>query len=303
LKLSGVWPNQQSWANFLSNALTWLGALAIALSVIFFVAFNWDDFGRFAKFGLLQAILVAAIGAYLFLAKKEISKKVLLTSASLFTGALLAYFHQTYQTGADPWQLFFTWGLLIIPWVIAAQFAPLWFFFVVLLNVTIYTYLFIGRGFFGFLIFDSQLSLLWVGFILNVVILLLWELAATKWNYLKPRWPVRIIAVSAGFAVSFLCLLYIIGYDDSKLSSLIAWVLSIVSLYVVYRKLKPDLFMLAAACLSVIVISVTYFGKILFDTLDMEIGSILFLAIFTIAMGSTSAMWLRKLNQEFNHAE
>ena len=174
----------------------------------------------------------------------------------------------------------------------------------VLLNTTVYTYLFIGRGFLGFLIFDSQLSLLWVGFILNAIILIIWELAANKLEYLKSRWPSRIIAVVAGFVVSFLCLLYILDYDDSKISALIAWILSIISIYVGYRKIKPDLFMLAGACLSVIVISVTYAGKMLFDILEMDLeGIYLLLALLTILMGSASATWLSKLNKEFNHAE
>jgi len=299
LELTGVWPNKTSWSKFLHTTLTWLGALAISVSVIFFIAFNWDDIGRFAKFAGLESVILASIGAYYFFAKQQLSQKVLLTVASLLTGALIAYFHQTYQTGADPWQLFFTWALLILPWVFAAQFAPLWFLFVVLLNITIYTYLFIENGFFG-VIFDSNFSMLWTGFFVNAIILVLWELASTKFVYLKTRWPVRLIAIGSGFAISFLCLLSIFEVRHSSNLSPMIWLLSIAAIYYVYRKLKPDLFMLAAGCLSVIVIVNCFLAQVLFDDIDLGFGGLFILALCTIAMGGGSAMYLRDLHKEFN---
>ncbi len=39
---------------------------------------------------------------------------------------LLAVYGQTYQTGADPYELFFGWAILIIGWVAISRFAPLW---------------------------------------------------------------------------------------------------------------------------------------------------------------------------------
>ena len=46
--------------------------------------------------------------------------------AAVAVGALLAVFGQTYQTGADPFELFLTWALLIVPWTLAARFEPLY---------------------------------------------------------------------------------------------------------------------------------------------------------------------------------
>jgi len=300
LDLTGISPNKSAWTLFLSNLLTWLGGLAISLSVIFFIAFNWDDIGRFTKFAALQILICTTIALYLFLAKTDLSKKVLLSMASLFTGALLAYFHQTYQTGADPWQLFFTWAVLILPWVIAARFAPLWFLFVVLLNITIYTYLFISGGILGIL-FDSELALLWTGFIFNSAVLIIWELLSNKLTYLQTRWPVRLIALAAGIAISFLCLLNIFEHNDSSALASLMWLISIVSIYIIYSKIKPDLFMVAAACLAVIIITDCFLVKHLLPNSSLD--SLFILAILTIAMGSASAMWLRKLNTELKHAE
>jgi uncharacterized membrane protein len=46
--------------------------------------------------------------------------------AFLAIGALFAYFGQTYQTGADPWQLFAVWALLALPLCLAARSDVLW---------------------------------------------------------------------------------------------------------------------------------------------------------------------------------
>ena len=46
--------------------------------------------------------------------------------ALLAIGGLLAYFGQTYQTGADPWQLFAWWGLLALPLALALRSDVLW---------------------------------------------------------------------------------------------------------------------------------------------------------------------------------
>jgi uncharacterized membrane protein len=46
--------------------------------------------------------------------------------ALLAIGGLFAYFGQTYQTGADPWQLFAIWAALALPFCIAARSDVLW---------------------------------------------------------------------------------------------------------------------------------------------------------------------------------
>lgn len=100
-----------------------LGAALVGLGVIFWVAAHWDALGRLGQFGLLQglvgllyagAILRPALGAPLGLL------------ALLGTGGLFAYFGQTYQTGADPWQLFALWAGLTLPLALAVRSDVLW---------------------------------------------------------------------------------------------------------------------------------------------------------------------------------
>lgn len=46
--------------------------------------------------------------------------------ALLATGGLFAFFGQTYQTGADPWQLFAWWSALTMPLCLGVRHDALW---------------------------------------------------------------------------------------------------------------------------------------------------------------------------------
>lgn len=113
-----------------AGALTWLirtvtvvaGAL-LGLGSILWVAANWDSLGRIGQFVLLQSLVGAAALAGLVLRP---GRAALLLLALLAQGGLLAYFGQTYQTGADPWQLFALWAALALPLGLAARSDVVW---------------------------------------------------------------------------------------------------------------------------------------------------------------------------------
>ncbi|MCL1477646.1 MAG: DUF2157 domain-containing protein [Marinobacter sp.] len=89
--------------------------------------------------------------------------KVALLSTGLLLGGLLALFGQTYQTGADPWQLFFVWMLLLTPFALIGRFAPLWVLWAVLVNLALTLY-FQPTGRFST---EAYGQLLWVQFAAN----------------------------------------------------------------------------------------------------------------------------------------
>ena len=72
------------------------------------------------------ALLAAAAVAVLAAAARPALRVPGALAALLATGALFAYFGQTYQTGADPWQLFALWALLTLPLALAARSDALW---------------------------------------------------------------------------------------------------------------------------------------------------------------------------------
>ncbi|MCJ0763968.1 GDYXXLXY domain-containing protein [Variovorax terrae] len=100
-----------------------LAAALGGLGVILWIAANWDTLGRFGRFALLQGfVLATGLGA----AWRPAARAPLGLLALLGTGGLFAYFGQTYQTGADPWQLFALWAALALPLCLAARSDVLW---------------------------------------------------------------------------------------------------------------------------------------------------------------------------------
>ena len=53
-----VTPDGKRWRAFIDHILLWLGGLSLAFAVMFFIAYNWQDIGRFAKFGMVEAFIV-----------------------------------------------------------------------------------------------------------------------------------------------------------------------------------------------------------------------------------------------------
>ena len=181
LALGEVLPTSKSWRMFVDRLLLFSGALALAAAVIFFLAYNWDAMGRFAKFGLVEALIVIALAAYWRLGAERLAGKAALTVAALLVGALFALFGQTYQTGADPWQLFANWALMILPWVIIARLAALWIVWLALLNTALGLYFSTFNGLFGILF--SQEAQLYSAFALNTLALIAFELGARRFAW------------------------------------------------------------------------------------------------------------------------
>ena len=135
-----VYPSKRTWLMFFDKALLIIGAVALVLSLVFFIAYNWQNIGKMGKFALVEGALVITIALYVALSFRKLRQRfqlirqLLLLIASIITGSLLALFGQVYQTGADTWQLFFGWALLITPWVIIARFSALWLLWLGLIN-------------------------------------------------------------------------------------------------------------------------------------------------------------------------
>ena len=108
-------PALRGWTE---GALAAIAALLLGAGLVFWVAANWPEQTRAFKLNVLQAaVLLPAVAA---LALPRL-RAVCLLLATLALGGLLAFVGQTYQTGADPWQLFATWAALALPWMLAAR--------------------------------------------------------------------------------------------------------------------------------------------------------------------------------------
>lgn len=295
LTIAKVTPDGKSWRTFIDHILLWLGGLSLAFSILFFIAYNWQDLGYFAKFGMVEGFIVLAVVAYCKLAEGSIASKVSLLVATISLGVLLALYGQTYQTGADPWQLFFNWSLLMLPWAFIGRFPAIWIVWIALMNVSIILYYLTFRGIFG-LVFSSESAMLWIVFLFNTLAFIAWQFLATTWQWLSERWAIRLLAVGSGVPLTWLVLFSIFERRDVVGYPGLAWAVWLVAMYYVYRKVKPDLFMLAGCCLSTITVTVSFLAKHMFRHGDAE--AFLFLALLVIGMGGGAALWLKNVHKE-----
>ncbi len=294
LSITKVFPSEKDWLVFIGQLLLWLGGIAIAFAVMFFIAYNLDNIGKFVKFGAIEALIIISVFAYWKFYSHPIASKVSLLSASILLGVLLALYGITYQTGADTWQLFFTWGMLITPWVIIGRFPALWIVWLILLNLSIAFYFetrFTSSQFW----FDVTIKQFGSLFLLNTIALVIWESLSNKWKWLDERWAVRLLALGSGTNITWLAIYVIIEGHD--MLSLLIWIIWIISFYLVYRNIKRDLFMLSEIALSGIVVVTTLVIKTISDSMDF--GSLLVVAILIVGMGAGAAFWLKKIQKEW----
>lgn len=189
---AGFKPNTKSWISFLSKLVLSLGLLFLVSGVIFFFAYNWRELHKFAKLSIVGSlILIPSIFALLSDLKKFYAKLSLLAVA-LFTGCLLAVFGQIYQTGANAYDLFLNWTILITGIVFISDFKPLWFLWIVLINISI-------------VLFGGQIMRHWIDpyvfiflFAVDAIALFIYEYFSIRNNTrFESRWLPRIL----GFAV------------------------------------------------------------------------------------------------------
>ncbi len=121
--LAGVDAEPPALRNKVALGMALVASSLIGVGIIFWIAANWEALSRAGRFALLQALFVTmCAGAAL----RPAARQALGLLALLTIGALFAFFGQTYQTGADPWQLFALWAALAIPLCLAVRHDALW---------------------------------------------------------------------------------------------------------------------------------------------------------------------------------
>lgn len=110
----------------LSRARSSLLIVAVGLAglgLIFGVAANWALLSRLQQFSLLQMLVLGASAGMAAWPWARVPLALLALTAS---GALFAYFGQTYPSGANSWQLFALWAGLGLPLAVCARADSVW---------------------------------------------------------------------------------------------------------------------------------------------------------------------------------
>jgi uncharacterized membrane protein len=297
LRIAAVIPGGRDWSRFLNMLFLLLGSVLLAAGVIFFFAYNWASMHRLLKLGVLQLALLAAVMTTSYLGFERPGGKASLLVASLLTGALLALYGQIYQTGADAYELFLGWAALIAGWVVIGNFAPLWLLLLLLLEAALYLYWgqVLGSGWF---VFRSPVMYEFL-FGMNAMALGLWEFFSSRGvPWLAGRWAPRTILNAGLFFLMVPLIIYIImeknAFPGERGSAALLPVLYFCSVGLIlwfYRVRTFDLYMIAAALLSLIVLISVFFGH----AIGSNYGGFLLLSMIIVALSGGAAVWLRSL--------
>ena len=317
-----VYPSKRTWLIFFDKALLIIGTVALVLSLVFFIAYNWQSLGKIGKFALVEGALVITIALYVALSFRrqfQLIRQLLLLIASIITGSLLALFGQIYQTGADTWQLFFAWAILITPWVVIARFPALWLLWLGLINAFLLLYLDVAN--LQFIKYSLQnISQVAILALFNFIAFYSWLIgfdnkAPVSTSHLFHRisakkstaqinsaqtnsslhWSTYVVGFLSTFFMTYLAIVTV--FDNGNIwATLIATLLWLgwcgFMLWQFYQR-RLDLLMLTYLSFSIITVVMFWVGKWLLEGFDA--GGFLILALLLIGMSSSAVMWLRKI--------
>ncbi len=205
-------PDAAAWRAFAIRLLNAAGIGALGAGIIFFVAANWQDYGLMGRFAILQAAFVACVGIAFWRPPPGAIGPLALVLATLVTGALLALFGQSYQTGADLYELFFIWAALSLPFALAGRSGAVWATWWIVLNVGLALYCgLVGPDQLLWRLLDrwgvdGAMLLLFAGIVDFAGAAAFLYLARTRFAEHAPHWLVRMLATFGFLFANFACI-------------------------------------------------------------------------------------------------
>jgi uncharacterized membrane protein len=309
LDVAAARPTPDEIRPFAVRVLLLAGVLSLAAGVVFFVAANWKEIGVAGRFALAQSVIVVSVGLALWKPPSQPLGRYALLMAFIATGALLALFGQTYQTGADVYELFLTWAVIGLPFVVAGQWAAIYAAWLVVLNVALDLFFsFLPQGGWLWVLFSSPSRqstsvLLLAPAMLN---LMLWAFAEharrTRWSELAPRWIARL---ALAFAYSFVTWSAVMAVVQSPMKGIDMLALLVglgleAGVVAQALRMRRDVFPLALTASSLIVISTT---ALVVHTTFGELNSLFLLALWLVVSSTVSGRILMPFVRAWRHEE
>ena len=288
-----------SWQRYLNLLFLLLTVGFLTSGVITLIAANLDYFSDLAKIYGLQTLLVVTVvlGIYCFIleSRRQAKEKLKWKTYSLFfvvsvlIGSLFALVGQTYQTGADVWQLFAVWTLCQLPFLLLFPNVASALLFAATANVAFY-------------LFNEQNShnSMCYAVLINAGLLVISELFSKAfhdqhWHILPKVFLVLTFASLFGLIVIYDVYFYAYAWGElgrSSLSSFLIAIPALIALYV-YHKYRFDFINLI---ISVVALLGAYCFLASLLIRGVEEGVVLGLIGFTFTV--MAIKWLVKLYKQ-----
>lgn len=293
------------WSTWALRALLALGAAHVLAGVIFFFAFNWADMPVYAKFAVVQSAIALTALASLIAGLDRPAGQALLIAASVLTGVVLAVFGQVYQTGADAFELFVSWAMLIAPWVLISRSAAHSLVWLVVVSLAVGLYC--EQILVPLRRLSSEQVLLVVG-VVPVLALALREVAVRLgFAWLAASWT-RYVLVFAALSCFFIPALgYLFEFGNTWISAVL-FVAVMAACLAVYSGVLRDFggFALAVGAGGFFLMALG--GKLIGETIGYDdenfavIGSLVILTLWCVGVTAGMAKLLSRLNIRFREA-
>jgi uncharacterized membrane protein len=272
LSIAHARPSRAEGRLFLATCLRISGLLSLAAGLVFFIAANWSRIAIFGRFALVEALLVVCGALAFWKPPPSGLGRGALFLAFIATGALLALFGQTYQTGADVYELFLTWTLLGLPLVLASRWSVTTAAWVFVLNLALLLYcgwqptgglLWVLFGRSRFQTADLVMGAAWLN-------LLLWLAAEFKRPAAVPDWVRRLLVSCAFLFATWAGILsavvdeytYAVGTPSPSFSIAPLGYLAALAVTIVYTlRRREDIYPLAVLMGSFIAVSLVWMAK------------------------------------------
>lgn len=286
-----VYHGKAEWYQFLQLSMLALGAGFTLSGIVFFFAYNWEDLHRFLKLGVIAGLVLLTATLSLNKSFQPVLRKVLLSAAAVLVGVLFAVFGQIYQTGADAYDFFLAWTVFITVWVVVSDFPPLWLCYVVLLNITLMTYMDQMQRQWPTVMFFSVL------FFFNAILLIIaFYFSGRSAAFHLPTWLGQTLSLATILFGTLGVINGIMELYHPVFPSLLAGIVVLYPLALHHGYRHRRIFWPAVIALSLVIIVATWFIKIS-DGSWMYLFNTLFIA------GSIGAVvgYLIKLQRKWNH--
>ncbi|MGM0556825.1 MAG: DUF2157 domain-containing protein [Myxococcota bacterium] len=285
---------------WLSRALLLYGLSLVAVGVVFFFGFNWDEIPNLAKLGLVQIGFVGALVAGTLRDLHSVTARVLLVIAGVLIGVFFAVFGQVYQTSADAWELFAYWGALLLPLALLAGTQGAWVLFGAVSATAGWLGVEQAMG-------PDDIALRSLRQVLTVVgaagaVLVVTEGLRQRGAGLVEEFPwSRPVLLVAGFGALTLRIVFYRpeGVEAGMLAATIA-VLAVASALALrfYVRRVRDIAGPAVVAVSWLVIALRFIGEVVFDALDSSTISFLAMAIITLVLTAGLVRMLTDIHRQ-----
>lgn len=290
-----------SWAFYLGVLGVLLGAGLFSSGLVTWIAANWDGFSHFTKLYSIQLIFVFCVLAGLFcFARRQqeqglhIGSRVWFFLAAVGIGGLFALIGQTYQTGADVWQLFAVWTffqlflLFALPHIASA----LLFFSTLVLSIVLW-------------LAESGLDtvlLSWIALGISMVLLIVTERLKDVFHDRQWRVLVRFSALAVACSLVYLQIVQLstdhileeIWYSE-RLVTAFCMALSVLGVWF-YSKIIRDMVIVVLAVLNFIHSVFMLLGEE-FLKLFLNLGGLVLLGILFFAIGIGATLFIRRISK------